>query len=207
MTVPFAIGAVLLIGIALLPLLLLTLESEAMTAFGILLTVVLLLLLVIVLIVAGVLVNLAKRFMHRQAAIEDRSIGESIVYGYQMVRTNLRDSAIMWLLMFGVGLGWGIAMIPVFLVVLALAGVVGGGPAWLIWQASENLWPTLLVGVPLFLLILIPPLTFLNGLYLVFQSSSWTLTYREFRTRGLGIDAAPPAPADDGGLGSAEDTE
>ncbi|HUW09773.1 MAG TPA: hypothetical protein VM537_08585 [Anaerolineae bacterium] len=190
--VPFAIAVILLVAIALLPLLLMTLETDATTALGIVLAIGLLLLVIVVLIVAGVLVNLAKRFMHRQAALEDRSIGQSIVYGYQIVRTNLRDSAVMWLLMFGVGLGWGIVMIPVFIVVLLLAALVGGLPAWAIWQATEALWPTLLVGIPLFLLIMVPVLTFLNGLYLVFQSSSWTLTYREFRARELVLDAPPP---------------
>jgi len=136
-----------------------------------------------VLIVAGVLVNLAKRFMHRQAALDDQSIGQSIVMGVEMVRANAKDSAVMWLLMFGVGLAWGVVMIPVFIVVALLATAVGGLPAWLIWQATETFWLSFVVGVPLFLLILVPPLVFLDGLYRVFQSSAWTLTYREFGTR------------------------
>ena len=181
--IPFAIAVILLLALALSPLLLLTVDSDALRVLGIVLTIGLVLLAIGVLIVAGVIVNTAKRFMHRQAALQGRSIGESIVLGYQMVRANLKDAAVMWLLMLGVGFGWGIVMIPVFIIVMLLAAAVGGLPAWAIWQATETLWLTLLVGIPLFFLIMIPPLVFLNGLYLVFQSSTWTLTYREFRAR------------------------
>jgi len=195
--IPFAVAVILVVAIALSPLLLLAVESDATRVLGVVLTIGLLLLAIVVLIVAGVLVSLVKRFMHRQAALEGRSIGQSIVDGYQMVRTNLKDSAVMWLLMFGAGLGWGIVMIPVFIVVLILAALVGVLPAWLIWQSTELIWLTLLVGIPLFFLIMVPPLVFLNGLYLVFQSSSWTLTYREFRARVLELDA-PPEPLGEG---------
>jgi len=182
--IPFAIAVVLLLALAFSPLLLLMVDSDALRVLGIVLTVGLALLAIGVLIIAGVIISVVTNFVHRQAALEGHSVGQSIVLGYQMVRANLKDSAVMWLLMLGVGFGWGIVMIPVFIIVLLLAAAVGGIPAWIIWQATETLWLTLLVGIPLFFLIMIPPLVFLNGLYLVFQSSVWTLTYRQFRARG-----------------------
>ena len=190
--IPFAIAVILLLLLALSPLLLLTVDNNALEVLSIVMTIGLVLLAIVLIIVASVIVNVVKRFMHRQAALEGRSVGQSIVLGYQMVRANLKDSAVMWLLMLGVGFGWGIVMIPVVIIVLLLAGAVGGIPAWLIWQATEVIWLTLLVGIPLFLLILIPPLVFLNGLYIVFQSSTWTLTYREFKERGWGLEAGSP---------------
>jgi len=190
--IPFAIGVILLLLLALSPLLMLTVDNSALHVLSIVMTIGLALLAIVLIIVASVIVNVVKRFMHRQAALEGRSVGQSIVLGYQMVRANLKDSAIMWLLMLGVGFGWGIVMIPVVIIVLLLAGAVGGIPAWLIWQATEVLWLTLLVGIPLFFLICIPPLVFLNGLYIVFQSSTWTLTYREFRVRGQGMEYGSP---------------
>jgi len=190
--IPFAIAVILLLLLALSPLLMLTVDNNALEVLSIVMTIGLVLLAIVLIIVASVIVNVVKRFMHRQAALEGRSVGQSIVLGYQMVRANLKDSAVMWLLMLGVGFGWGIVMIPVVIIVLLLAGAVGGIPAWLIWQATEVIWLTLLVGIPLFLLILIPPLVFLNGLYIVFQSSTWTLTYREFKERGWGLEAGSP---------------
>jgi hypothetical protein len=190
--IPFAIAVILLLLLALSPLLMLTVDNNALQVLSTVMTIGLVLLAIVLIIVASVIVNVVKRFMHRQAALEGRSVGQSIVLGYQMVRANLKDSAIMWLLMLGVGFGWGIVMIPVVIIVLLLAGAVGGIPAWLIWQATELPWLTLLVGIPLFVLILIPPLVFLNGLYLVFQSSTWTLTYREFKERGWELEAGSP---------------
>lgn len=183
MGIPFALAVILVLLLALTPLLLLMARNEALTILGIVMTVALGLLTVLAIILAGIGYSLLRDLVHRQATLEDRTVGESIVRGYQMLRDNLRDAALMWLLMFGVGLAWGIVMIPVFLLVLALAGVIGALPAYLIWRATNLVWLTLLVGIPLFLLIMVPPLVFLNSLYIVFKSSTWTLTFREFRAR------------------------
>ncbi|MBC8264113.1 MAG: hypothetical protein H8E47_08340, partial [Anaerolineales bacterium] len=37
------------------------------------------------------------------------------------------------------------------------------------------------MGLPVFILVLAAPLAFLGGLFEVFLSSTWTLTYRELR--------------------------
>jgi hypothetical protein len=44
------------------------------------------------------------------------------------------------------------------------------------------------VGIPVFILVMAAPLSFLGGLFEVFLSSTWTLTYRELRAK-----AAPMA--------------
>jgi len=181
--IPFTLGVILLLSVAASPLLLLLLENNAARAVGIVMTIGFGVIAIGVIIVAGVAVNVAKKFMHRQAALDGQRASESIRIGYQMVRQNLKDSLIMWLLMVASGFAWGVVMIPVFIVVLLLAGVIGVLPGFLIWKGTELLWLALLVGVPLFLVIMVPPLVFLQGLYSVFESSSWTLTYREFRSR------------------------
>jgi hypothetical protein len=162
-----------------------------MRTLGIVMTIGLGVLAIAVIIVAGAAISVMKKFMHRQAALAGRRVSESITLGYQMVRQNIKDALIMWLLMVGTGFAWGVVMIPVFIVVLLLAGGVGALPGFLIWKGTEVLWLALLVGVPLFLIIMVPPLVFLQGLYTVFKSSSWTLTYREFRSRrASGVAAA-----------------
>jgi hypothetical protein len=61
-------------------------------------------------------------------------------------------------------------------------------------QASSGPLPWILagaVGLPIFLLVLVIPLLFLGGLWQVYRSSVWTLTYRELRA----MEAVQPAPA------------
>ena len=50
------------------------------------------------------------------------------------------------------------------------------------------------VGVPIFLLVVVAPILFLNGLYETYTSSAWTLTFREVRALE-GPASVPAAPA------------
>jgi hypothetical protein len=52
-----------------------------------------------------------------------------------------------------------------------------------------------LVGLPIFILILSVPLLIAQGVYLVFESSAWTLAYRDLRP-GLEqtLEVVPAAP-------------
>jgi hypothetical protein len=61
------------------------------------------------------------------------------------------------------------------------------------------------VGLPIFILVMLAPWFGLGGLMEVFQSSAWTLTYRELRD--LGEAEKAPVPAVDGAsLGAAPAT-
>jgi hypothetical protein len=94
----------------------------------------------------------------------------------------------MWLIMLGLGIAWIIVIIPVTLIVLVLALAAGGLPALAVGALAsmslEGAWPYIIgaaIGIPIFILVMVVPLTFLGGLVEVFKSSVWTLTYRELR--------------------------
>jgi hypothetical protein len=77
-------------------------------------------------------------------------------------------------------------MIPVSILLLGVGGIVGGLPAllvgWLTSLMSGGALPWvlgLLIGIPVFILVVAVPLAFLGGLWEVFSSSIWTLFYRE----------------------------
>jgi hypothetical protein len=102
------------------------------------------------------------------------------------VRTRPLDVLLMGLILFGLGLLVVILLIPVGLVFIIAGAVFGGAPgliAGLITSAfAEGAAPWIvgiLIGLPLFLAVVVLPLTFLGGLVEVFYSSTWTLTYRE----------------------------
>lgn len=154
---PFFFVAMALILIGLAPLLLLTVQATGARALGIVLTVGLELIILLVVMFAGVLVGLLQRFTHRELSLGKRRTFEAIGSAFAMIRRNLKDVALVWLLMLGAGIGWGLVMIPVSLVILMIAGVIGGGPGFAIWAATRSLPAALGLGAPLFLIVLILP--------------------------------------------------
>ena len=62
---------------------------------------------------------------------------------------------------------------------IGLAVAVGGGIGYALYAVTQSVGWAIAVGLPPFLLITIVPLTVVQGIYLVFESSAWTLTYRE----------------------------
>lgn len=139
-------------------------------------------------IIVGLVLSGLTPFFRRVCALENVGVIEAIRLGFQFVRRHLKDVAIMWLLMIGLGFGWLIVMIPVGIALL-LAGLVAGGMPVLVIGGALSLvlegpWPWIaggVVGVLIFIVVVAVPSLFLNGLAEVFKSSVWTLTYRELR--------------------------
>ena len=98
-----------------------------------------------------------------------------------------------WLTMLGVSLGWTVVvalsfvvLFPLLILFIALGSVAGALSAYLTFLLSalvfEGALPVLLavlVGLPMFILVMLAPWCCMGGLMQVFESSAWTLTYRE----------------------------
>ena len=200
--VPLVVGFILLLLLALAPLLLWTTHSQAAGIVGTVTTIGLVVLFILLFIAVIAAASLLIHFFRRVCALEEVGVVESIRRGYALVRRHLKDVIIMWLIMVGLTLGWTILMIPVVIMLVILGLVLGGGPALLAGglagiASRGGPLPWLLagaVGLPIFLLVLIVPLTFLGGLWQVYRSGVWTLTYRELRAMEA-VQTAPPVPA------------
>ncbi len=177
--IPAVILVLLLLGLGATPLLLLLIDSPAARVLGIAATIGLELLMVAIILVAVVILSILGQFWSREIALADRSIGQALVVGYAAARRRLKDVGVMWLLMFGIGLVFGLVFLVLLLVVLVIAAAVGGGIGLAVHTLTQSVGWAVALGVPLFLLILIVPTVFVQGLWLVFESSVWTLTYRE----------------------------
>jgi len=167
----------------------------AVGVIGIVAAIGLFFLIIFLAIVIGAVLSLLKRFFHRACALEELGVIESIRRGFGVVRQNLKDVAIMWLIMIGVGIGLAIAMIilaivliPAILLLIVVGGVLGGLPALLVggltslFLEGPVVWVlAAVVGLPIFILVVAAPWVFLGGLIEVFKSSVWTLTYRELQ--------------------------
>lgn len=166
---------------------------------------------VLVVIVISVLLNLWRQFAWRVSALEGSGVIESFRRGYAVMRRNWQSVGIMWLILVGVGIVWGVAtfiafflLIPVYILTAIVGLIVAGIPALLVGGISSLFmgeWaPWVLaavVGLPLFFMVTFSPLIFLGGLGKVFTSSAWTLTFRELTALGSlapSPESLPPSP-------------
>jgi hypothetical protein len=202
----FAIGLIALMAFLLLvllaasPLLVWLTDSTPARVLGTLVAVALAVVVIFVAIVVGIALSLLVQFWHRAVVLEDRNVNAAVRRGWQLVRQRLGDVVVMALILFALGLAWAIVMVPVIFLLLAVAAIGAGLPALLVYAVGSLIaqgatpWiAAAIVGVPIFIVIMAIPLAVLGGLMQTFQSSTWTLTYREL----LALEAARPAPGGD----------
>jgi hypothetical protein len=164
-------------------------------------------------IVLGVFFSLVRNFFVRAAALENLGVRASLKYGWGMFKRNLKSAGLMWLVMVGIGIGFGIVgivifflLIPLYLILLIPAGFVASLPALVaygitsIFAAGPLAWIiALLVAIPFFFTVLFAPLVLVNGWYKIYESNVWTLTYREIKSMenlaapNLPVENAQPA--------------
>jgi hypothetical protein len=101
----------------------------------------------------------------------------------------------MWLVMLGIGIGISITgivvfvlLIPVFAILLIPAAIVASIPGLIAFGITSIFSSGLLawiigglVALPFFMLVLLAPLTLIEGWVQIYVSSVWTLTYREMK--------------------------
>jgi hypothetical protein len=172
--IPAAVVAAILIGLGLSPLLLLITQEDALAVLAILLTAFFMLLVVGVLIIMGVVLSMLRKLAFRQCVLEQKGVIDSIRDGYLTGRQNLRQVGVMWLLLLVINVVVGVVAAPLFFLVF---GAVAA-PILFTFFATESLAPTLVVGIPIFVLAFLL-MTVLGAVYQVFRSTVWTLTYLE----------------------------
>lgn len=183
------IAFTLLLLIAAIPLLSWLVENDVVRTIGTVASAGLGLLVLFLAILAAIVIGLVMQFARRVCVLENRGVIESLQEGFNMVRARLSDSIIMGLILFGIGLAFGILMIPVMIILVIIAAILGGIPGllayWIASMALEGAAPYILafiVAFPLFLLVVIIPSAIIGGVFETFKSSVWTLTFREFRS-------------------------
>ncbi len=181
--IPVALLVIGLILIGLSPLLLMALRSNAAGVLGVLLTILIMIPIVLVLIVISVVIGLLMEFFLRACAVEQLGVTASIHRGWSLATSHLKDVVVVGFLLFGIGLGWGLLMVPVVLAVLAVVfGFVAGA-----WAISQSVGAAVVVGIALGVPGVVF-LAFLGGMFKAFTSSVWTLAY----LRIAGLTTPPP---------------
>jgi len=162
----------------------------------------------LVLAIVMIFVGLWRQFIVRAIAIDDAGIGEGFKRGWAMLAHNFKNAFLTWLVMLGMNIGVGIAMvfallllIPVMAVMTipgalvaaipgaityGIASIFGSGPV--VWIIAG------FVAMIFFFTVVFLPASFLGGLYGLFSSSIWTQTYREMKRDPYQPPAMPVVP-------------
>lgn len=192
---PIFLIVLLMLAVGVGMFLLITQDSPVLTITSVVAGIGFFFLSIFVLIILSVVIRLLVEFFWRACTLEQVGVREAIRQGWSMVRKNLGSVALMWLVLFGVGLLWMIFMVIAFFIllpVLALTivlGVVVSALPGLLFAGISSLFLSgylpwivgVLAGLPLFLLVGFSPLIFLGSLERVFTSTVWTLVYRELK--------------------------
>lgn len=175
------LAAMLVLVVAAAPLLLLVFDNQVLRIFGIVATLSLELLMILMIVVAAIIISVLQQFWRRQIALNDRTIGEALSLGTEMARRKAGDVAVFWLLMAVIGIAFAIVLIPVVIGLSLVGGGLGFGLGYAVYALTNSIGWAVLAGLPIFLVILGIPLLLVQGVYLVFESSAWTLVYRDLR--------------------------
>jgi hypothetical protein len=186
--VPLIVGIIVLFGCAALPVILSATSRHTPTAPGIIATIGLVFLVIFAIMVVGVALSLVINIIQRECVLEGDGALSSIRQGWLLVRNNFKDVMVMWLILIGLAIGYFIVLLPVILLTLGIAILLGGGVGFLthslIHLAASQLSAliiSVILGGIIFFLILALPLLFLGGLRETYFSTSWTLAYRELK--------------------------
>ncbi len=135
-------------------------------------------------------------FAWRMIVLETAGVRASLRMAFELVRRQWKNVGLMWLVVVGLKIAWGIAfIILVFpLLIVSLITAFGGVLAAIIpalltagfasLLAAPEYWPWIFAAIivgPFFLIVAFSPLLLVSGWGEVFKSSVWTLTYRELK--------------------------
>jgi hypothetical protein len=190
---PIALLIIGLIGLALaLAVTSFVIGSGPSIAFGVIM-ILLLIPITMVGVGLGVLIGPLIQVTYRACVIDDLGVWDAIRFAFGLVGRNLGPTALQWLLLVGLGIAWRIALIPINLLLVMLALLIGGVPGAVIGVIGELIggWPLglgagLLVFVPLFILVVALPNLALDTAATVYRSTVWTLAYRELKVIDAG---------------------
>lgn len=164
------------------------------------------------LIVLGIAFSILRELWTREILLADRDIGAAFMESVRLARVRLVDVILITVLLFLAGLLFVAIFIPILVVALLLAGGVGVAVGAAAYAVAGHALGALVLGGLVGIFCLVVPLTFVAGLFQVFQSAAWTLVWRECSPAamppegepgafGMGLSTAP-AVADERGLGS-----
>jgi hypothetical protein len=143
-------------------------------------------------------VGVLRHFIIRASTIEKLGVWAAVRRGFSITWKNWKQVGGFWLIMLGLGIIWWIVsiilvimLIPLVMGTVVLGAFLGSIPGLVIGLISSifltGYWPIVVgvvFGFPLFILVAVLPLLIIQGFAQVFRYNSWTLVFRELRSKG-----------------------
>jgi len=162
---------------------------------------------ILVTVVLMVILYVVRDFAWRISTLEDAGVMQSLNLAGSMLRRNWKNAGLMWLVMIGIKIAMALIffLLIIPLLVVSVITSVGGlivalvpslltaGIASLL--SAPDFWPwvfAVLIGLPFFGIVAFSPVALVRGWGLTYESSIWTLTYRELKA----LETVAPAVVD-----------
>jgi hypothetical protein len=153
-------------------------------------------LLIFITVIVMVVLSVVRDFAWRMIVLEGAGVLEALRSATALIRRQWKNVGLMWLVMIGLKLAWGIAFIILIfpLLIVSIFTAVGGvavaivpslltaGVASLL--SAPDYWPWIfaaIIGLPFFFVVAFSPILLVGGWSQIYQTSVWTLTYRELK--------------------------
>ena len=183
---PFIAMTLIIIGMILFPILAMSGNNNAASLVSLITSIGLAILFGLLMIAVRVVLALVKPLIRREIALNQATVGQGIRQGFKLSRQYWKEAGLMWLIIFGINVVWPLVILPVAILSLLLSGGIAVSTALLIGGEAfatgdpSMIW-AIFTALAVFIITLMIPLGFINGLKETFQSSTWTLTYREIK--------------------------
>ncbi len=125
----------------------------------------------------GLVVHPLYEFFVRACVLGKRGALDAIREGYRVVRANLGNVAVLYVLVIGISIGFGILMIPLVLVLVAVVAVAALAVYWLGNSVVAAIVTGVLLGIPALLALM-----FVQAIFETYQSVVWTEGYLALTT-------------------------
>ena len=190
--IPVALVFLLLLIVAVSPMSLALLDKPVFIVMGIIGSVGLFLFWMLLVFMVSLVISPLSELAWRYAVLQKLGSIDGLKASYMMLRTRLKDVALTVLILIGVAIGWGILSFLLAVIIVIIGALMGAIPGMIVYFITNEPMLAVLGGLPLFLLVVILPLTFVRGLYMTFHSAVWTLVYRRLN----GVEPDPDLEAE-----------
>lgn len=163
-------------------------QLPGLVAAGVFSSIFLICCVVLLLVIVAVIIRPFYEFFVRVCVIDRRGAMDSIREGYHIVRANLGNVTVLYILLIGIGIAFSIVMIPIALLLLGIPAAAGFAIGALSNSVTQGIIVGVLIGIPMLLILLV-----ISGIYQAFESTAWTEGFLAL-TRPAAAPVVVPSP-------------